>query len=395
MHTRVLEPRQITILTTSKCTAACRHCCMNSSPERSDTLTWEQLEKILSQAFTDLRLKLVIFAGGEPMLLGNTLYKALRMVKSHGLATRMVTNAYWASSREHAQLKLRELEQAGLDELNISSDDYHLDFIKLDAVRNAYELALTMNFSAVVLANCFGPESHLTPERIRREFGTADMKLRFDDDGATIENHKQKGKTLVVLSNSPVQSLARGCTEMKPSELPAALTDSELDRIGDLVGGCPWAIRSAAISAKGHFVACCGFEVEDNPILDYGSLDTHPLAELVDKADNDLVTNMIAILGPIKVMRLLQRICPDEISFPRGYRSYCEVCFDLVSLKQNRDALYRHMDEFVEVILAARNLVKQTYLDKGVREYPPLRITADLSASPGPSKTTPIADWRG
>ena len=204
MHTRVLEPRQITILTTSKCTAACRHCCMNSSPERSDTLTWEQLEKILSQAFTDLRLKLVIFAGGEPMLLGNTLYKALRMVKSHGLATRMVTNAYWASSREHAQLKLRELEQAGLDELNISSDDYHLDFIKLDAVRNAYELALTMNFSAVVLANCFGPESHLTPERIRREFGTADMKLRFDDDGATIENHKQKGKTLVVLSNSPV-----------------------------------------------------------------------------------------------------------------------------------------------------------------------------------------------
>lgn len=145
---RVFEPKQITVLTTSKCTAACKHCCMNSSPERDDMLSWEQLEKILTQAFSELGngLKLIIFAGGEPMLLGKDLYKAIQLCKQQGLATRIVTNAYWATSPRVARLKLSELKEAGLDEVNISTDDYHLPFIKLTNVRYAYEAALELQF---------------------------------------------------------------------------------------------------------------------------------------------------------------------------------------------------------------------------------------------------------
>ena len=359
---------------------------MNSSPERSDTLSWAQLERILSQALSELSLSVVIFAGGEPMLLGDTLYRAISMCRDRGVGTRIVTNAYWAANRDHALLKLRELKDAGLTELNISMDDYHTDYIKLECVRNAYEQALTMDFSAVVQANCFGPESELTPERIRRDFGSDDMKMRFGEDGISgFEHQKQQGKTLVVLSNAPVQRLARGCTELSESELPVVPSAEELDKLADLIGGCPWALKSAAISAKGHFVACCGFEVEDNPILDYGSLDDHSLDALMTKADNDLVSNMIAILGPIKIMRLLEKICPTEIDFPRGYRSFCEVCHDLVVLEKNRVALYRHMDKFVRIVLEARSMVQREYLDQGKRDFPPLRIiTAETPAQRAP-----------
>ncbi|MCC6994178.1 MAG: radical SAM protein [Deltaproteobacteria bacterium] len=353
---------------------------MNSSPERSETLSWEQIKDVLEQAFHECRqLQVVIFAGGEPMLLGDTLLEAIKLCKQRGALTRIVTNAYWATTRAHARFKLQELKDAGLDEVNVSTDDYHLPFIPLDAVKHAYEEALALEFSAVVLANCFGPETTLTPERVKAEVGDPpDMQLRFSDDGDLIQKRAHRGKSLILLSNSRVQRLGRGNQQLSASELGP--TNPDLDQLGEQVGGCPWAIKSAAISAKGHFVSCCGFEVEDNPILDYGDLAKTPLAELLDKADNDLVTNMIAIIGPIRIMRMLQQICPDEVSFPGSYRSFCEVCSDLVSLKQNREALYRHMDRFAELVLDARQYLGELKA-KGALDFPPLKITP--SAAPG------------
>ena len=388
---RILEPRQLTVLTTSKCTAACRHCCMNSTPDRDETLTWEQLEDHLKQAFDNFRLRVVIFAGGEPMLLGETLYKAIRYCKRRGAVTRIVTNAYWAANRTHAQKKLDELRAAGLDELNLSTDDYHTDFIKIEAVNNAYQLAQQMDFSAVVLANCFGPQSEMNPEHVKKTFG-GDMTMRYDDDGAALELKQKRGKQLVVLSNARLQRLGKGYEGLREDEL-APMTAEQLDDLGDSTGGCPWAVRSPAISAKGHFVACCGFEVEDNPILDYGDLAKTPMKDLVNAADNDLLTNMIALLGPIRIMRLLQEVCPDEISFPRSYRTYCEVCSDLVTIKQNRDALYKHGGKFANLVLEAREYLRDNYRSKGVVDYPPLKVT--LEKPPTPVQNPASADAAG
>ena len=373
---RVFEPQQLTVLGTSKCTAACRHCCMNSSPERDDTLSWEQLERSLTQALTQLKLGVVIFAGGEPMLLGKTLYRAIRLCKDHGVMTRIVTNAYWATSPRVALMKLKELREAGLDELNISTDDYHLPFIKLQQVKYAYEAGLTLDFSAVVLANCYGPESELHPERIQREFSpTEKMQQRFDADGDAVTYRCQKGEQLVVLSNAHLQRLGRGVAELKEEELPGhGKADADLDALAETVGGCPYAIRSAAISAKGHLVSCCGFEVEDNAVLDYGSLDTEPLHALLDRADNDLLSNLIALFGPVKLMRLLQQNCPDEVSFPRTYRTYCEACYDLVTIPKNREALYRHSGQYAEMILKLRSLLKERYGQSGRVELPPQQL---------------------
>lgn len=381
MHTRVIEPRQLTVLVTSKCTAACAHCCMNSSPERDDTLTWEQLERILTQALTELDLRVIIFAGGEPMLLGETLYRAIRLCKQHGRMTRIVTNAYWAGNRDHALLKLKELRAAGLDELNISTDDYHDPYISFDHVRNAYEVALTLDFSAVVLANCYGPNSTLTPDRLTTALATPDMQLRFDDDGQGKSLVKKKGKTLVVLSNSPVQRLGRGIDQLPEEDFPSTPIGQSLDELADAIGGCPHAIRSAAISAKGHLLACCGFELEGNPILDFGDLAEHSMAELLDRADDDLCANLIAILGPVKVMRLLQKICPDEVSFPRNYRSYCEACADVVDVEQNRRALYRHMDDLAPLMLQARDILR-SYRDKGIDGPVALKVTLSVVEPP-------------
>src|SRR5262249_44968158 len=138
---RVLEPHTVTILTTDKCTARCRHCCMNSSPERSNKLSYAQIEHVLSQLFANYRMKVVVFAGGEPTLLGDDLLAAITYCKKNGIVSRIVTNAYWADTPEDALAKCKELRAAGLDELNISMDDYHEPYVPFANVKRAWEAA--------------------------------------------------------------------------------------------------------------------------------------------------------------------------------------------------------------------------------------------------------------
>ena len=369
---RVLEPNTVTILPTNTCTAACRHCSMNSGPDRTDRLSGEQLHDIIEQLTTSCDIHVIVFSGGESTLLGDDLLAAIRQCKEADVVTRLVTNAFWATSPEVALEKLRELHDAGLDELNISTDDYHLPYISLQKVRNAYEAAITLNFHSVVICNAYGPESWLTPERLNKEFGGgSDLKMRFDAAGQSLCHERREGETLVMLSNGVAMQLGRGAEGLAESEVEQTDWDS-LYAMADEIGGCPWALRSAAISPKGNLLACCGTEVDGNPILDYGNIAESSLEELLDLADNDLVTNMIAVFGPIKLKQLLEELAPGEIEFPRAsYRGYCEVCEDLVGIAKNREALYKYQPAFVDAVTKVRDAYVERFSVDGKVRIPP------------------------
>jgi hypothetical protein len=372
---RVLEPGTVTILPTNTCTAQCRHCSMNSGPDRQDSLSGEQLEDIIDQLARATATKVIVFSGGESTLLGEDLNRALRRCRRHGIVSRLVTNAYWATSPEAALAKLRELREAGLDELNISTDDYHLPYISLQKIKTAYQAALQLDFRTIVICNAYGPESWLTPERLNAEFGDGkDMKLRYDADGQSIHHEYREGETLVMLSNGIAMQLGRGVGGLAESEIVHNGTGAGWDalhKLADHVGGCPWAVRSAAISPKGHLLSCCGTEVDGNPILDYGSLKDHSLEELLDFADGDLITNMIAFLGPVRIKQVLEQIAPGETIFPRtSYRGVCEVCEDLVKIEQNRAALEKYQEHFVEAVMAIREMYKDNFTVDGKVRVP-------------------------
>ena len=373
---RTFEPATLTVLTTSTCTAACRHCSMNSSPQRRERLSWAQLESVLRQAFESLALRIVVFSGGEPTLLGDDLLRALALCREHGVKTRVVTNGYWATSPEAAAARVASLREAGLDELNVSTDDFHLPWISLQRVRYAYDAALQAGFDAVVLSHCSGPESALHPERLRAWFGGGELRLRFGVDGQTESSEHVAGGTQVILSNGNIQQIGRTIEAVSERELDDR---DDLDAAAERIGGCPWAIRGAAVTPGGHLAACCGFELEGNPILDYGDLREVPLAGLLDRADGDLISNMIAVLGPPKIRRLLERLAPGEAVFPRErYRTYCEVCSDLVGRPENREALYRHQGAFIDAVMAGREAYEARYT-QGDRVRIPLGETIPIS----------------
>lgn len=342
-----LSPRQLTVLTTSQCTAKCGHCSMNSGPERRERLDFATIRAAIDGLMAIRPLSTVIFAGGEPTLMGNTLLDAIAYVDSLRLNSRIVTNASWAVSEKKARAKLDELRSAGLRELNISADDHHLPFIPFANVERAWHAARGMGFDAVVIANCYGPASTVTPDWIEARLGET-LPRRFDDAGSEgpLSAPSADG-TVYALSNSFMQKLGRAHSDVAASKVFFP------DRQSDLSGGCPWALQSPALSPRGHLVACCGIEAEDNPVLDLGDLAAETVAGIVARADDSVLVNAIARLGPAFLKTFVERRRPD-IAFRRRYSSVCEICEDVVTRAEVRDALAAHRAELALHVLAAR-----------------------------------------
>lgn len=57
------SPHTLTLITTYRCNAACKECCFESNPSLTSRLSWEELEKGITEAYASFdNLKLVSLA---------------------------------------------------------------------------------------------------------------------------------------------------------------------------------------------------------------------------------------------------------------------------------------------------------------------------------------------
>jgi len=351
---RVLKSRQLTILTTDQCTAKCSHCSMNSSPGRRSRLSSEQICRYVDQAVESTEIRFVIFAGGEPLLLGDDLFRSLEHVHRRGLRSRLVTNAYWAINPSTASGIVSKLRATGLNELNISIDDFHLPYINAQRVKHAFLAARKLDFEAVILVHCSGPNTLFNSAQLDALIGER-LPRMFNDQGEAVALRRSGKRPFVAVSNSTLQAIGRG-TNLEIGEVQG---QKDWPQQARAIGGCPWAVRSPAVAPNGRLVACCGFEVLGNPILDIGDLETHSLSGLLDQADNDLPLNMIALEGPYALMDHMREVNPD-LPFRPYYRSFCELCQDIVTNPVLRAALVQIMPIRAPAILARRETLRET-----------------------------------
>lgn len=343
----ILKPQQLVVLTTNQCTARCAHCVMNSSPDRHDRLTFSQIRKVLDHLTALNQLRVVVFSGGEPMLLGDELLDMIAYADGLGLITRVVTNGYWAISPEKARERLIDLIEAGLQELNISADDEHLPYVPFERVEYAWRASKGMGFHAVVIANSSRPDGQITPAFIMKRLDEK-TSLRFDERG-----HQQclpkpgEDGTVYLLSNATVQYLGRAKEYI---DRDTVLYTTEPAR---LEGGCQNALRRPALSYNGHLVACCGIEVEQNSILDIGDTAVDKAVDLIARADDNVILNAIALKGPSFLKRFIEYYAP-EVTFYERYASLCQLCEHIVKRPAAMDVLFNHCAELSGVVLDAR-----------------------------------------
>lgn len=117
--------KQIHILLTYGCTYECDHCFLYCSPRSEGTFTRNQIAAVLEQARETGSVDWIYFEGGEPFLYYALMVEGLHLARDMGFKTGIVTNCYWATSEEDAEIWLRPLVELGVSDFSVSDDSFH------------------------------------------------------------------------------------------------------------------------------------------------------------------------------------------------------------------------------------------------------------------------------
>lgn len=124
-----------------KCDSECDHCFVYGSPRAKGTFTLSQMNQVFEELARIKTLQSVYFEGGEPFLFYPLMVEGVRIARDMGFKAGIVTNAYWATTDEDAELWLRPLRDLGLADLSISDDAFHHEDRDTSPARNALRAA--------------------------------------------------------------------------------------------------------------------------------------------------------------------------------------------------------------------------------------------------------------
>jgi hypothetical protein len=339
-------PQQITIMTTTWCNAHCDHCLAEAGPERKDRVTLEQMKSCIASVHSRYPLKVVVFTGGECSWLGEDLLSAIAYCDSLGIITRIVTNAYWATSEKNARKRLTELREAGLQEINFSVDDFHQAYISIDHIRNAWLASKGMGFLSVVIANTVGPQSKITPEFLRDVLG---------EDVPIVETGRRPARKLPPFSEDGTLYFISKARLSRIGRARRYLTDDDfiLSEHSKLAGPCCDMLNNITITASNHLAACCGAEALGNSVIDLGNLsDTDPV-DILLRADQNVIVNALALFGPVALLKFAKLVEPS-IKFNDRYSSMCDLCEDVCRRPDVIEALRNNVAIIADKVIAAR-----------------------------------------
>ena len=276
----LITPSSITIITTHHCTSACSSCCFSCSPKRTDSLATEDIIAFIKtsyEAFPSIRN--VVLTGGEVLSLNlHDIRRIIGFSKTIGLSTRIVTNAFWASTEEKARKILCELAESGLDEINFSTGDEHLRFVPIGNILNAVKICdeiKSIKTCATVIES--GDSKTFTKDDFNRAF----------------EAYFKKGyKSKLMLLSSPWVDLTGKSITFSAEELQHKQDTYKKS-------GCDNIFTGIQINPKGQMLACC-FAAEYSPFLKMGKFPDKPskLKEICEEHSLDLLKMWLFLDGP-------------------------------------------------------------------------------------------------
>lgn len=137
----------IHFLLSYKCDSECDHCFVYSSPRAKGTFTLNQMKKVFKELSKIETIEWIIFEGGEPLLFYPLMYEGIKIAHDMGFRTGIVTNAYWATSEEDAELWLKPLHDLGVSDISISDDAFHYEDKEASPAKHALNAARRLGMS--------------------------------------------------------------------------------------------------------------------------------------------------------------------------------------------------------------------------------------------------------
>jgi hypothetical protein len=325
-----LRPRTATILGTYKCNAACKDCCFESSPATEGRLPLVAITDFIDQVADLGSAKVVVFSGGECFLLGRDLVHAVGHAKRRGLATRCVTNGYWAKYVDRGEHTLAPLIDAGLDELNVSTGDFHQQYVSEETVLNAVELALRLGIRRTLLVLELRDNGRVTGEALLRNNRASRLLQEFGTDRFGIVQ-------------SPWMPFdVRLRSEQADSQLLSRASVASR-------GGCRSILSSAVLTPSGRLGVCCGLTRERIPELNL-TLAGRGLEAALEEAGRDFLKIWLFVDGPERILAWAASKDP-AIQWEHRYAHHCHACLALFDEERIRAVIAAHYRERVDDVL--------------------------------------------
>ena len=117
----------IHFLLTYICNFECDHCFLYCGPNSKGTFTLEQIRTVLEEAVKIGTIEWIYFEGGEPFLFYPLMVEGVKLAYKMGFKIGIVTNSYWATCSEDAELWLKALTDLGVKDFTVSNDEFHFE----------------------------------------------------------------------------------------------------------------------------------------------------------------------------------------------------------------------------------------------------------------------------
>ena len=166
---------QLHLLLTYTCNYECDHCFLHCSPRSRGTFTLKQIEEVLEEAIKIRTIEWIYYEGGEPFLYYPLLVEAVKLARDFGFKVGIVTNSYWATNEEDAELWLRDIAKSGVTAMEISNDEFHFVDDERDLPKIAQKIAKKLKIPSISTITINQPEIDLDSKKAQ-EKGTAIMK---------------------------------------------------------------------------------------------------------------------------------------------------------------------------------------------------------------------------
>lgn len=295
-------PQVLAFITTYRCNFSCDHCSVAAGPERREVLAAGVMQRVIEQAYALPSIRVIVFTGGEPTLYPELIQEGIKLAHEKGFVTRLVTNAWWAQTAEKAYRFLQDYRAAGLDELNISYDDFHAKYLEsfggernlLNAIRAATELGMTTLVGSVLYHGA----------RIRSGY----LRRIFKDAGIQQE---------IKFLEDFVFPLGRA-----RRKLPLHFFPSDMEKREQ--GACQEAGHTLTILPDGKILFCCGHIINSKAqaILTVDSMASGvSLPEIVGRMQRNVFYWWLHLEGPEAVLA--------ELGVEKKFYRRCEACFYL------------------------------------------------------------------
>lgn len=296
---------------TLRCNVACRHCVANEDIEdvidvgRDQLLDW--IEQIAESGIKSIR-----FVGGEPFLVLPDLVIWIKRIKELGMESTVVTNGFWGRTKESARKVLDQLSE--LDNLIISSDKFHLEFIGADIVKNVIEVGLQYGKN-IIMNITYIEKSDI--QYMMKLFGSYQDRIII-----------QMVKTMP-FDGPESKKITKHCYFRNP------LRTSKFCWIGNYF-----------INANGDVFACCQSSIgTETNYLTLGNVNKERFLDLIRKVRQKEVYKYIGQNGPRGIVKAFLESPFKEELMDIAFASGCEVCQKLLNDPDKYDYFLKYIRE--------------------------------------------------